>query len=189
MSRRRRRNNKFKATRTVIAIIFMTFIALIIYFILYHNLSEMLVDKAEARMASVYRQQTVELASANQTLQDKLKGTKSLQTSTSVKALSKYYIKKYFGNDADKAERIFTCESGLNPQAININQGIHAGSADRGIAQINDKFHKARFEKMFGVPFEIGAHDTDMNIKYAKFLYDNSKGFGPWVCARILASR
>lgn len=40
--------------------------------------------------------------------------------------------------DCDLAVRVAKCESGLNPKAINTNTD---GSKDRGIFQINDKWH------------------------------------------------
>lgn len=40
--------------------------------------------------------------------------------------------------DPELAVRVATCESNLNPQAINVNP---KGSRDRGIFQINDKYH------------------------------------------------
>ncbi len=40
--------------------------------------------------------------------------------------------------DPGLALRVARCESGLNKMAVNINEG---GSLDRGIFQINDKYH------------------------------------------------
>jgi hypothetical protein len=135
--------------------------------------------------ASTATQQLEEVASENEELKRKLENSSKVQTDDRTKELVRFYIKKYFGADSDRAERVFTCESGLSPKAAGTNTGLHAGSVDRGVAQINDKFHKARFEKMYGISFEIGAHDIDMNLKYAKFLYDHS-GFNPWVCRKVL---
>lgn len=42
------------------------------------------------------------------------------------------------GVDANLAEKVATCESGLKPAAIHINT---EGSRDRGLYQINDKYH------------------------------------------------
>ena len=146
-------------------------------------------DMAEAQINTltqniiVQSEVVTKLANENITLKEKLDFSSSLQTTSAVKDLTRFYLKKYFGDKALLAEKVFTCESGLNPQAIHINKPGLGG--DYGIAQINDKWHKARFEQMFGVKFEVGIHDYDLNIRYAKFLYDNSQGFSPWVCARI----
>lgn len=48
------------------------------------------------------------------------------------------YIAKDEGIDADLAVRVAKCESELIPSAINCNTD---GSRDRGIYQINDKYH------------------------------------------------
>ncbi len=92
-------------------------------------------------------------------------------------------VKQYFGANASTALRVFNCESGLSP--FNYHQNKAGLGADLGVAQVNSKFHQARFEKMFGIPFEIGAYIPELNLKYAKYLFDHS-GFNPWVCAKIV---
>ena len=47
-------------------------------------------------------------------------------------------IAKQEGVDPDLAVRVAQCESNLDPRAINVNT---TGSKDRGIFQINDKWH------------------------------------------------
>lgn len=42
------------------------------------------------------------------------------------------------GVDPDLAVRVARCESGFNPQAVNVNE---SGSKDRGVFQWNDKWH------------------------------------------------
>lgn len=87
------------------------------------------------------------------------------------------YIKHKFGNSANQALAVFRCESGLRPTARGYNSpGL---GSDWGVAQINDKFHKVRFEKMFGVPFEEGITNYRLNIDYAKYLYDHN-GWQSW---------
>jgi hypothetical protein len=34
-------------------------------------------------------------------------------------------------------------------------------------------------------PFDLLAHDIDLNLQYARFLYDYS-GWNPWVCRKVL---
>lgn len=105
-----------------------------------------------------------------------------------ISAASKEYIKslviKTFGSQADTALRVFNCESGLSPFNVNTKNAPGLG-IDGGVAQINERWHKARFEKMYGVPYEIGVYDPELNLKYAKFVQENS-GWGAWVCARIV---
>jgi len=101
---------------------------------------------------------------------------------------SKQYIidlvHKIFGPQAETALKVFNCESGLSPFNINDKNAPGLG-IDGGVAQINERWHKVRFEKMFGVPYEVGVFNPELNLKYAKFLQENS-GWGAWVCSRIL---
>lgn len=106
------------------------------------------------------------------------------QISPQAKVYVASLIKKYFGTQADSALRVFTCESGLSPFNYS-NKPNFDGSEDHGVAQINDKWHKARFEAMFGIPFEIGIYIPELNIQYAKYLWDHS-GASPWVCSKVL---
>jgi hypothetical protein len=105
-----------------------------------------------------------------------------IKTSNTQKELSKFWIAKYFGKDAPVAEKVFTCESNLNPMALNDKNTN--GSSDLGIPQINS-VHAKEFEKMYSMPFKIGAHDTEISIKYAKYIYDH-QSWSPWVCAGIV---
>lgn len=124
------------------------------------------------------------LSSDNQALKDKLEASAKIETPETIKELARFYIKKYFGKDADKVEKVMKCESGLNNLTVHINKpGL---GVDRGLYQINDRWHKARFEKMYGVSFEIGAHDLDLASQYAKYLYD-AQGLTPWICSRIVS--
>ena len=91
-------------------------------------------------------------------------------------------IDQVFGPEAEKAKKVFNCESGYNPFNYHINKD---GSLDGGVAQVNNRWHKERFEKMFGVPFEIGVYVPELNVQYAKYLWDHS-GPNPWVCSKIL---
>ena len=119
----------------------------------------------------------------NQELRNKLENSSKVQVPEATKNVVRFYIKKYFGDKADEAEKIFTCESGLSPTSLHINK---AGlGADYGVAQINNKYHAARFTKMFDVDWETGIYDISINLAYAKYLYDNS-GWNPWVCSRII---
>ena len=74
---------------------------------------------------------------------------------------------------------LFTrCEnSGLNPEAININNDKHR-SMDVGIAQINMYWHRDRVKL-------IDMLDPVKNIDFAYKLYQE-QGLTPWTCARVL---
>lgn len=146
-------------------------------------------DKAESKIIvladSIHAQGDVvnQLASENQNLEEKLSGSTQNAAPETTKAVVRYYLNKYFGDQAATAEKVFTCESGLRPNAVHVNNpGL---GTDNGVAQLNDRWHKARFEKMYNVPFEVGAYDVSLNIQYAKSLYDHS-GWGAWVCSRIV---
>lgn len=124
-----------------------------------------------------------ELQEENAALKEKLDWSAKVAAPENIRELSKFYIHKYFGNDADRVIKVMTCESGLSNTAVHTNKpGL---GADYGLYQLNDKWHRARFEKMFGVKFEVGALDFDLASRYAKFMFDNSKGLSPWVCNRI----
>lgn len=85
-------------------------------------------------------------------------------------------IRQVFGDKAEEAIKIFKCESGLQSKC---NDGLNRdGSVDCGVAQVNMNAHKV-FNRGFLLEPEI-------NIRIAKKIYDNNKGWGPWVCARKL---
>lgn len=125
-----------------------------------------------------------ELIRENEDLRNKINASAKIETKETTKKLSRYYIEKYFGNVATKIEKVMTCESNLNNQLIHVNKpGL---GVDRGIYQLNDKWHKDRFEKMFNIQFEIGAHDFQLSTLYAKYLYEHS-GLNPWVCSKLVS--
>lgn len=124
-----------------------------------------------------------ELLQENAILKDKLMNSSKVQVPQATKSVVRFYLQKYFGDEAETAEKVFTCESGLSPTGVHVNKpGL---GSDFGVAQINDRFHKARFEKMYDVAWDTGIYDVNLNIQYAKYLYDHS-GFNPWVCAKIV---
>lgn len=125
-----------------------------------------------------------EVLRENTELREKLENSSKVQVPEATKNVVRFYLQKYFGDKADEAEKIFTCESGLSPTSLHINrQGL---GADYGVAQINNKWHSERFTKMFDVDWETGIYDPNMNIAYAKFLYDNSGNWSAWVCSKLI---
>jgi len=72
-----------------------------------------------------------------------------------------------FGDDWEKALRIFECESGLNPKAVNTNN--KNGTFDAGLPQINSVHGiKAKWLK-----------NPSISIRVAKQLFDE-QGWSPW---------
>ena len=175
--------NKFKARNSILFIIFLTFVFLIISL----KVQDIGISLAIAELDSKYISKQMELNERlireNQELRDKLNSSKDIETPETTKKLMQFYIQKYFPkNEWEKATKISTCESNMNPQTINTKN--RNGTVDRGAWQINT-VHKERFSKMYGIDWEVGAHDPDLSTKYAKFLYDNSK-WDLWVCSRII---
>lgn len=117
----------------------------------------------------------------NAELREKLENSSKVQVPEATKNVVRFYLQKYFGDKADEAEKIVQCESGFSNLILNKNNN---GTVDRGIFQLNS-VHANRFAKMYGIDYETGAHDFELNVKYAKFLYDN-QGWQPWVCAKIV---
>ena len=77
-------------------------------------------------------------------------------------------IKKVFGNKGDEAVKVFTCESGLNPNAV-------SRTFDIGVAQVNYKV----WNKTFGQNL-ADYQDVDKNLNMAKYIYDLSGNFRAW---------
>jgi hypothetical protein len=84
-------------------------------------------------------------------------------------------ITQAFGPIADQAMGVANCESTLNPSAVS------SGGGNWGLFQINT-VHQGDFEAVTGHSWsEI--LDPYLNASYAKYLYDQSGGWGPWACA------
>jgi hypothetical protein len=80
----------------------------------------------------------------------------------------KYYnlIQKYFGDEAGNAYKIMNAESEGNPYAI----GHNKDGFDRGLFQINDKYHPWNMLKYGPDPY-----DPEANIKYASDIYHQAE--------------
>lgn len=77
-------------------------------------------------------------------------------------------IHEVFGEEWEKALKIFECESGLNPKAI--NKSNSNGTIDSGLAQINS-VHGIRAKWL---------KNPSISIRVAKQLYDEQGGWGAW---------
>jgi hypothetical protein len=84
-------------------------------------------------------------------------------------------ITRAFGPIADQAMNVADCESSMDPSAVS------SGGGNYGLFQINT-VHTSEFEAVTGQPFHDGALDPYANSNYAKYLYDQSGGWGPWAC-------
>lgn len=76
-----------------------------------------------------------------------------------------------------QAIRIFNCESGLRPNAINTKN--RNGSIDIGLAQINS---------VHGVPGRL-LTDPRINIAIARKIYNDRGNWSAWACAKRLGIR
>lgn len=81
-------------------------------------------------------------------------------------------INRYFPEVYDKAVRVATCESGLDPSAV-------SPTNDHGLFQIN-YVHRSRVESMGYSWSQI--YDPYVNSRVARSLY-NESGWRPWVCS------
>ena len=179
----RNKYHKFRATNSMLFIIFLTFLILLITLkILDFKTTITIADFADKQLAR-QDQRLEELIRENEDLKDKIDISKTIQTPPQVKKLSKYYIQKYFPKEEwVRAEKITTCESNMNPDVVNTKN--KNGSVDRGLWQINS-VHAKRFTEMFKIAWEIGAHDLDLSTKYALYLYKHQK-WQPWTCAKLI---
>lgn len=123
--------------------------------------------------------------SDNELLKEKLAASSKVVVDKQTKDVVILYLKKYFGNDWEKAEKVFTCESGLSPLATHKNSDA-AQSADYGVAQLNDVWQGARFEAITGYDIHsVASADIEMNLRVAAAIYKES-GFNQWVCRAVL---
>lgn len=75
----------------------------------------------------------------------------------------------------DQAWRVAGCESRHDPSAVS------AGGGNLGLFQIN-YVHADAFEEFTGLPYHDGALDPYANAAYARHLFDEAGGWGPWAC-------
>jgi len=89
------------------------------------------------------------------------------------------YINQVFGQDADKALQLLSCENHrLNPSAVNTAGNFPAGSRDIGVFQINEYWQKTNAKYLF---------NWKINVLVAKQLFDENHGsFNLWTCGRKL---
>jgi hypothetical protein len=84
-------------------------------------------------------------------------------------------IRRYFPEQYEKAVRVATCESGLDPRAVSPGGGNH------GLFQINT-VHRSRVASMGYSWSDI--YDPYVNARVARTIY-NERGWAPWpVCGR-----
>jgi len=84
-------------------------------------------------------------------------------------------IRRHFPAEYEKAVRVATCESGLDPRAVSSGGGNH------GLFQINN-VHRGRVASMGYSWSDI--YDPYVNARVARTIY-NESGWSPWpVCGR-----
>jgi hypothetical protein len=86
-------------------------------------------------------------------------------------------IAYWFPEQVDRATRIATCESSLNPSAVSPNGKWH------GIFQIAVEYHRSAFERVTGQSWANGIYVAYYNAQYAKYLHDQSNSWRAWGCA------
>jgi hypothetical protein len=85
------------------------------------------------------------------------------------------WIAAFWPDNYQEARSVAWCESRLDPNAVS------PGGANHGTFQIN-VVHRASFEQVMGQPFNPGIYDPAANAMFARWLYDQSGGWGPWSC-------
>lgn len=88
-------------------------------------------------------------------------------------------IRQVFGEHADKAFQVLSCENArLNPDAVNTAGNSPAGSRDIGIFQINEYWQKVNAKFLF---------EPTINIRIAyKIFKDSGYSFRMWSCGQRL---
>lgn len=103
------------------------------------------------------------------------------------------YIVEVFGEDADDAIAVATCESNLNPLSIGDRNLITWHGNDIvgdsiGLFQIRTggkDFNRARANGMSPDDFREYLLDWKNNVDYAKTIFDRSD-WQPWTCKKVL---
>lgn len=82
-------------------------------------------------------------------------------------------IRIRFGDEGERAERVASCESRLNPEAVSPDGSNH------GLFQINN-VHRSTWPEVTGLPWDA-RYDPVANIDFAFWLWQQS-GWRPWTC-------
>jgi len=93
------------------------------------------------------------------------------------------YIKKYFHRDQwENAIKVMKAESGFHADAFRPAYKNPGGGDDCGLFQINTKHQKDILKGMRLQKNDL--FDPEKNIKVASKIYNQSKGWSPWVAAQ-----
>ena len=175
---------KYKFWKSVL--ILFIFMAVVVVVFRHVKIAQAATDQAGYLQLQLKSQQDQmqDLLEENVQLRNKIENANKVYADDKTAAIVRYYIKKYFGDKAPEAEKVFTCESHLRVNAVNINKpGL---GKDIGVAQLNTVFQSGRFTKMTGLDLETYGFDPDMNIRVAKAIYDDRGNFSAWVCSKIV---
>lgn len=180
---KRGQRRHFQASNVVYIFLAILILGSIPFYLLRNN-EKLSIKHAEASIKlEEVKEENAQIQDQNEALRVKLEFSSKQVTDDTTKELVRFYIRKYFPKDEwSIAEAISKCESGMNPKSL--NEHNKNGTTDRGAWQLNT-VHAKRFEQMYGIKWEIGAHDIDLSTQYAKFLWDHSS-WGPWVCLGII---
>lgn len=87
------------------------------------------------------------------------------------------HIKEVFGEDADKAFKVLSCENkALRPDAVNTTGNSPAGSRDIGVFQINEYWQKVNGRFLF---------NPKVNVEIAYQIFKESgNSFKMWSCGK-----
>ena len=84
-----------------------------------------------------------------------------------------HYFHDHGNHVVEQANRVASCESGHNPQAVSPGGGNH------GLFQINN-VHRQQFEAVTGAPWSE-RYNPVHNTRYAEYLWE-TQGWSPWSC-------
>lgn len=90
-------------------------------------------------------------------------------------------IDQYFGKAAGAAKKVFTCESGLRPDAVG---DLHLQFTKNGTSY-GASYGVAQIRYLPGRPNPDELMNAEFNIRYAADMY-HSQGWHPWTCRKVL---
>lgn len=88
-----------------------------------------------------------------------------------------YHVREHFGTGrlGDQAVRVASCESNLEPDALNRSSGAS------GVFQVMPGW-ASRFEQVTGVPYYDGRFNPDANARFSRWLVNETGGWSHWSC-------
>jgi len=84
-------------------------------------------------------------------------------------------IRDVFGAEGNRAVRVATCESELNPRAVNPSSGAS------GLFQVMPQWAH-RYREVTGLAYYDGRFDPYANTRFALYLWRDTGSWSHWVC-------